>query len=359
MKVTFISFSFGEYSIRLVNGLSNYVDVQHFYQIDRTGDFSSLKAENINFVMLPKIRLREPIKQFFLISNIHKLIKEFSPDIIHIQNCHFWFNLSLPFLKNQKLIFTIHDPIQHQGDIETKILLPTLINDLCFKFGTQFIVHGKKLKEQLILDKKISPERIHVIPHIKLGDDVTENNYPEKKNSILFFGRIWRYKGLEYLIRAEPLISKIIPDLNIVIAGKGEDFSYYRKLITNPSKFQIYNEYISDSFRKQLFQETSLVILPYIDASQSGIIPLAYNYGKPVIATSVGALDEIVFDGETGFLIPPKNIEMLANSIITLLTDDELRKKMGKNAREFISNECSSSKIAEKTYAVYQNVLKN
>src|SRR5438552_16759897 len=101
------------------------------------------------------------------------------------------------------------------------------------------------------------------------------NNH--RSQTVLFFGRIWEYKGLEYLIRAEPLITAEVPEARIVIAGEGEDFGRYRLLMDHPEHFVVYNEYIPDQQRSELFRQASLVVLPYIEASQSGVIPLAYS----------------------------------------------------------------------------------
>src|SRR5205823_248906 len=78
-------------------------------------------------------------------------------------------------------------------------------------------------------------QRVHVIPHIKIGHDLAYGQQQEEEEClILFFGRIWEYKGLEYLIRAEPLITSRVPKARIVIAGQGEDFDRYRRMMVHP-----------------------------------------------------------------------------------------------------------------------------
>jgi glycosyltransferase involved in cell wall biosynthesis len=72
------------------------------------------------------------------------------------------------------------------------------------------------------------------------------------------------------------------------------------------------------------------VVLPYVEASQSGVVPTAYGFKKPIIATNVGSIDEIVDDGKTGLIVPCQDPRALAEAIIKLLNDDELRKKWGK-----------------------------
>src|SRR5262249_23773996 len=160
-------------------------------------------------------------------------------------------------------------------------------------------------------------------------------------------------KGLEFLIRAEPLITSQIPNAKIVIAGRGEDFDRYRGLMTHPENFIIYNDYISDEKRAELFQQASVVVLPYLEASQSGVIPVAYTFSKPVVATTVGGLPELVDDGQTGFLVPPRDEKALAESIIRVLQNKELGQALGAKGKQKLDTECAPETVARKTLAVY------
>jgi glycosyltransferase involved in cell wall biosynthesis len=203
----------------------------------------------------------------------------------------------------------------------------------------------------------IPGERVHVIPHIVLGDSTVGNCVLENDRLILFFGRIWPYKGLEYLIRAEPLITSKMPDARIMIAGHGEDFARYQRLMTHPENFIVHNEYILEERAATLFQQASMVVLPYTEASQSGIIPVAYTFSKPVVATTVGALPEMVEHGRTGFLVPPRDERALAAAIVRLLQDKQLRDRMGRCGKQKVDAECSPDVVAQQTLAVYRRAV--
>ena len=127
--------------------------------------------------------------------------------------------------------------------------------------------------------------------------------------------------------------------------------------MVNKERFIVYNEYIADESVAELFQRASVVVLPYIDGSQSGVIPQAYAFKKPVVITNVGSLPENVEDGITGFIVPPKNSKDLAARIIELLTNDEKRKQMGANAYCKTQNELAWESIAPQTVAVYEKAL--
>ena len=174
---------------------------------------------------------------------------------------------------------------------------------------------------------------------------------------ILFFGRIWEYKGLEYLIKAEPLITKEVLDAKIIIAGTGENFKKYEEMMVHRDKFIVYNYRTPYKEGEELFQRCSVVVLPYIEAPQSGVVPTAYGFKKSVVVTDVGSIPEIVDDDVTGFMVPPKNPEALADAIVKLLKHEKLRKQMGENAYNKLNTDLSWDTIAEKTIEVYTKAI--
>jgi glycosyltransferase involved in cell wall biosynthesis len=108
---------------------------------------------------------------------------------------------------------------------------------------------------------------------------------------------------------------------------------------------------------RELFDRSQLLVLPYNEATQSGPLHIAYALGKPVIATKVGALIEAVRHAETGLLVPPKNERALAEAIVALLKDDELRRKMSENAYRLAMKELSWDTIARNTIEVYKEAM--
>jgi glycosyltransferase involved in cell wall biosynthesis len=221
----------------------------------------------------------------------------------------------------------------------------------------ELIVHTQHVRGLVVRELHVDVERIAVIPHIQIGEKPSSSAHHEEERLILFFGRIWEYKGLEYLIQAEPLITARLPDVRILIAGQGEDFSRYTRMMVHPDRFIIHNEYISEERAAEYFRRASVVVLPYIEASQSGVIPMAYSAGKPVVATTVGGLPEMVDDGSTGYLVSPRDAVQLAEALTRLLLDKPLRRQMGANGKRKIEAECSPTLIAEKTMDVYRRAV--
>lgn len=204
----------------------------------------------------------------------------------------------------------------------------------------------------------------HRIAHVPLGPRTTAIRWPaatkmvpEENGMILFFGRVIKYKGLEYLIKAQPLITSQIPDARIVVAGRGPDLKRCRGLIREESKFEIYDRYVPNDMAAELFMRCSLVALPYTSASSSGILMTAYVFGKPTVVSRAGILPEYVQDEETGLIVPPADPEELANAIIRMLSDQTLRRRMGQNAARWVSDGLSPRNVAIQTQRAYQQAL--
>lgn len=357
MKVAFLSYDFGEYCIRLTSGMAPSAQVALLLPDHLAEPYLDKLDPAIRFHPFHKPRLRQPIAQLKTVYKIIQTIKKFNPDVIHLQQGQLWLNPALFLLKRYPLIITVHDARHHIGD-KGAHNTPQAVYDYGFRRADQLIVHAEQLKQQVIDELHLPAETIHVVPHILMGEStVTQPN--EAQPTVLFFGRIWEYKGLEYLIRAEPLITKECPNVKIVIAGKGEDFSRYRQMMTHPEQFIVYNEYVSDEQRADLFQQANVVVLPYIEASQSGVIPIAYTAAKPVVATTVGGLPEMVDHGETGYLVPPRDEQALAQAILDLLQNTQQSHEMGLKGQQKILAECSPAIVAEQTLEVYQHALRH
>ncbi|MGD9048584.1 MAG: glycosyltransferase family 4 protein [Anaerolineae bacterium] len=356
MKVAFLSFHFGEYSVRLASALAQETRVLLLLPCEKAAPHLSRLDPAVNFRPFNKPRLRQPLRQLGTIFRILQEIRRFDPDVIHLQRGHLWFNLALPLLRHYPLVITIHDPRPHVGDRESQ-KVPQTIWNFGRRRADQLIVHGQQLKQVVLDELSLSSEMVQVIPMIALGDDLAQPQVQEIDHQVLFFGRIWGYKGLEYLIQAEPLITAQVPEARIVIAGRGEDFGRYRRLMIHPERFTVYNEYVSDDKRAELFRRASVVALPYVDASQSAVIPVAYTFGKPVVATTVGGLPELVEHGHTGFLVPPRDERALADAVVRLLRDKELRHQLGANGRRKVDTECSPDAVAQRTLEVYRCAL--
>ncbi len=357
MRVACFGFGFIDYTIQLTNALAEKdIDALLLLPDEHLREHIGDIGERVRKYIYHQPRFYSPTN-ILLILKMLKQLRTFKPDIIHLQGGHLFFSLLLPCLrgKGHHLVSTLHDVRPHLGEnyLRTRLLL-----FLTRKYSERIFVHGSQIKG--LLKESYPADRIHVIPigeHNVAPLKKYEKGLKEEGNIILFFGRIYQYKGLEYLIRAEPLITKEVPGAKIVIAGRGENFEKYRRLMVNRENFVVHNHYIDHKQAAELFERCSLVALPYIEASQSGVVPVAYAFKKPAVVTDVGSLSEVVDNGKTGYIVPAGDEMALAYVIVRLLKDDALRKEMGENGYRKLKRDLSWDKIAEKTVQVYQEVM--
>lgn len=298
----------------------------------------------------------------FLLRSLTREVNRMSPDMIHIAfEPRFPFSFAWLLHRKYPVVTTIHEPKPLAIEtIRTFLLnrIQVMDNKLLIKFSDRVIVHGEQHRRYL-LARKVPSYKVEVISH---GDFSFYTHYQKdaaatsKSSNILFFGRIVPYKGLDYLIEASKLIEAHIPNVTITIAGEGK-FTKYEKLISKDKNFVILNRFIPDEEVAELFGKASLVVLPYIAGTQSGVITIAGAFKKPVVATDVGNFSEMVENGTTGFIVPPKNVNALAEAIIKLLKDDKLRQKMGENAYKTVKEKFSWDKIAQRTLQVYEEAI--
>lgn len=290
--------------------------------------------------------------------------------IVHIQGQSYLFFLFIPFLKLKKkaIFWTMHDvdfrPSNPglRGKMESLQVKLLCQNNILNRQVDVIIVHGKELKQKLI-SRGVSETKIHVLPHFDYQYLVSNPNLESTSSNgyVLLFGKIKPYKGMEIFLNAARIVNKKLgKKVRIMIAGKG-DMSHFIPLFrkSDIEYIEILNRYIPDSEIPLLFTNAKCLVLPYTEASQSGIIPLAYTFSKPVIVSNVGSITEYVDNRVTGLIFEAGNTEQLANCIIELVQNNETAIEMGKNAHTKLITEMSLETCCEylsKLYPKHENL---
>jgi glycosyltransferase involved in cell wall biosynthesis len=353
MRVAFVTFDYPEYSFRVAHAVAASCDVLLIQPRLHAQPFLRHSQPALTVWTFDKPRLRQPWRQFHTIRAILQRIREFEPDVVHVQSGHAWFHLALPLLRDYPLVVTVHDVLRHVGDRESR-KTPQWIADFGHRCGDHVIVHTPRIRQLALTRLRIPATHVHIVPLVALGPDTMSAPVDEDRGLILFFGRIWGYKGLEYLVRAQPAITAAVADARILIAGAGESLDGYRRMMADPERFMVINEFVSDEQRNELFRRAAVVVLPYIEASQSAVVPLAYTFAKPVVGTTVGGLPDMIQHGRTGYLVPPRDVPALAEAIVTLLKDPDLRRRFGQHGRFIAEHAWSPATVADLTVDVYR-----
>lgn len=354
LRIALLSYDFAEYVVHLANGLSQHAQVTLFLARENWDESLAVAVDAVDLRLFDKPRLRDPLRQMRLTASLVRQLRALKPDVLHFQYRHLWFNLALPLLRDIPLVVTIHDAAHHPGDFRSKFT-PQWVSQIGYRQAARLITHAEVIKQQAVDGLGLPADKIAVLPTMQRGMTVPRpTDVQTEPQTVLFFGRIWPYKGLDYLIAAEPMIAADFPDFKVIIAGEGESLDRYRAQMSDPDRYEIHDRWVDNHERAVLFERATFVVLPYIEASQSGVIPVAYCHETPVVATHVGGLPELVIDGETGLLVPPKSAEALAQAICTLLANPERRAQMGRNGQAKLRRDHSPAAIAEKSLAVYR-----
>lgn len=357
MKIALIAFHFAEYAFRLASELCpdhTVLLVMHKENAEaELGDtIHSGIPENLEIALFVRRGPKDPL--FFInVWKMIKLLRTFKPDVVHYQeSLNYAFSIALTCFRNIPLVLTIHDHIAHSGAKETELMMRH--RRFLRKRPDAVIVHGKRICRE---SEEVMPwlaGRIFSIPHGVLGETDRHGSKDWEKGALLFFGRVEKYKGIEYLVEAAHILEQRALVFRVIIAGTGSELETYKSQIGPNPHFCLIERYIEKNEIQNLFETANIVVLPYTDATQSGVAALAVRYGRPVVATDVGSVGEMVKDGFNGILVPPRNANALANAIQTLLEDNDLAGQMGRNARQLAENDLSWRNIARNTVQVYQ-----
>jgi glycosyltransferase involved in cell wall biosynthesis len=297
-------------------------------------------------------RSSHPVAQVRRTVELVRLVRSLEPDVVHLQQGHHVFNLALGRLRGCPLVVTVHEATAPRHPRHQRRRVPQWAMNVAFRRADRIIVHGEALRAPVVR-RGVEPSAIHVVPraappyiHGAAGG--------ERSPTVLFFGRIFPYKGLEYLIEAAPLVAAEVPDASFVIAGTGQGLTRYRRLMTDPDRFRVEDRFIPRGERDALFRAASVVVLPYIDAATSAVLPIAYLHRKPVVVTAVGGLPEAVEHGRTGLVVPPRDPAALAAALVRLLRDRRLRNDLGTAGRRVLETQNAPDRVARKTLEVYE-----
>lgn len=261
-------------------------------------------------------------------------INRFQPDIVIIPWwVAFWTPQFLTIVKiltwkrAPKILFICHNVVAHEATA-----LDQHLTGLVLKTGDYFIVHSDEDRINLL---RILPDAI-VRKHFHPSYDVFNFNRfdPEQSRAqlalggrvLLFFGFVRQYKGLKYLIRAMPAILAKTEVTLLVVGEFWKDKSDYLDLIDQleiSPYVRIVDQYVPNERVGLYFSAADLVVQPYLSATGSGVVQVAFGFEKPVVATRVGSLPEIVDDGKTGYLVSPGSASEIADAVNKFFGEDK------------------------------------
>jgi len=291
---------------------------------------------------------------------IIRTINDINPDIIHCSS-YLGFNYLCFLITNKrKVVITVHDPNPHTGENSLRKSIIRFVNYMYIK---NIIILNNNQKEEFINSTKQFNFKTIFVSSISIYEYLRDFDYSEtrendtKKFRILFFGRISPYKGIDLLLKAFTIIEKKNENIELVCAGSGQYWFDISRYLKNP-RIIFLNHYITNIKLVELIKSSNIIVCPYIDGTQSGVIMSSFALNKPVLATNVGGFSEMIDDGITGFLIPPNNLEAIIEKLIEIIKYPNLLLNMNHNIENKYNNgERSWSNITDKLLDYYKSLI--
>jgi glycosyltransferase involved in cell wall biosynthesis len=275
----------------------------------------------------------------------------------------------------KKLLITAHNVNAGKRDCNDSLLNRVTLR-FQYHLTDHVFVHTEKMKEELNKDLKVDQSRITVIPFgintsipntsLTPGEARVRLGLGHQAKTLLFFGHIAPYKGLEHLITAFRRISEGSDDYRLIIAGKPKNCGAYwnpmqEDLLRDVQQGRVLlkAEHIPDEDTEIYFKAADLLILPYRHIYQSGVLFLGQSFGLPVVATNVGSLRDDIVEGKTGFICRPEDPLDLANTIERYFESDVFREldNRRREIREHTEKHHSWDEVAQITTRTYAGLL--
>lgn len=305
-----------------------------------------------------------------------------TPEIFHVlwNNKFESFDRTLLMLiyrwAGKKTVLTVHNVNASKRDRrDTRWNRLTL--RIQYRLAGHLFVHTEKMKRELTEEFGVPAARTTVVPfginnavpntQLTSVEAKRRLRLSENQKVILFFGRITPYKGLEYLIGAFRDIAQKRHDYRLVIAGRPDQCdSYWRPVRSGLSReiesglVLLRPDFIPDNEVEVYFKAADVLVLPYRDIYQSGVLFLAHSFGLPVLAADVGSLRDEIVEGETGFIVGPEDTDGLARAIEHYFESDLYANLSSRrqSIREFATERHSWDVVGRTTMEVYAGLLR-
>ena len=361
-----------KYEIILVHGLSQESGMTGLEKMIVEDGVEKAKKSGVKVIVLPSmVRSIRPIKDFMALVSLVRLILKEKPDIVHTHSSKAGIlgRLAAKAAKVPHIIHTPHGHVfyGHFGLLASKAFM--WVERFFSKFTDRMVALTDGEKDDYINLSVCSPEKLF---KIHSGVDVKKfmqvnGNRVEKRRSlgldqneavIGFVGWLLPIKGPDYLLKAMDYVWQGHPEASLVFVGKGDldvdlRTEALKKNGNGKVKFLGWREDIDEIM--PLFD---MLVLPSLNEGMGRVLVEAMAAGKPVVASRVGGIPDLVRHAETGYLVPPADEEALADGIKKLLDDPERAKQMGKRGKEYC-RQFSLESMIEKLDNLYSDLINN
>lgn len=284
---------------------------------------------------------------------------EFKPDVALCAFQSIWDVAALPVLRRtaSRFVLVLHDAEPHPGD---RYPMRSAVLGWEVKAADALIVLSDHVAREAERLYDFPADRIYTVPHgaFTFGEPVqSARHYPTGRSfRLLFFGRIVAYKGLGLLLEAYRILREQGLPILLSIVGSG-DLSPYHDALHGLDGVSVHNKWVDDADIAEALRDADAVVLPYVEASQSGVAASAFASALPVIATPVGGLVEQVEDSVTGLIADAVTAEALADAIGRMVQSSEVYETCSEGALSHAQETLDWDVIAARVNGILDHVV--
>ena len=339
--------------------------LSHVRSSDEKKLYARLKQKRIrpHFAEAVSFSIPGLVADFPFFLSLETMIKKLQPDVIHVNNLPFlttFQSMRVARKLGKRGVVHVHGVIGERGSIlnfAQRTYIHT-IGHTVFKDTTKVIC--LTLHDAIKIRRYGCPaEKIRIIPN---GVDVDKfrPEGDEVESLILWVGRFVQEKGLEYLIKGLHIVAKKQPAVKLAMTGDGPLLPKIQRIV---KRYKLTENVIFLGLRSReeipsIINKASIYALPSLNEGMPYALLEAMACGKPVVGSDIPGISDVITHGQNGLLIPPRNSEALANAILKLLDDGNLRRRLGRNARRLMVEKYSWNIITNKIEKVYYEAIK-
>ncbi|OIP31387.1 MAG: hypothetical protein COW04_09840 [Deltaproteobacteria bacterium CG12_big_fil_rev_8_21_14_0_65_43_10] len=370
--LTTIGLDKNKYDVVLIKGISLESEMSAEERASLDEGLKQAEFEDVKLITVPSlIRRMNPILDLRAFFRLYRIFLQEKPAIVHTHTSKAgilgrWASFFA------RVLIVVHTPHGHifygyYGKIKTKLFI--LVEKLTASLTDKIITLTRKERDEHIQFNISTPDKFVVIHSGVSLEDFSKNldNADELKKSLGIpitdsivgtVGRLVEIKGHRYLLDAARLVLNKIANVTFLLIGDGHLMT---ELISYASALGIKNKVIFAGWKSdipQLINTFDIFALPSLNEGMGRVLVEAMAMGKPIVASDIGGIPDLVKDGANGILFTPRDVDAMAEAIIKLLLDRELRRKMGNEGKKLAYPAYDASVMVRKIEGLYKDLLK-
>ena len=358
MRLAIIAPHFPEYALRYAEAMAKCGDVLVCVDAGQMADeYAGRTAPAIPGAQVVPVRFKTPADLWRLV----RLIRRFRPTVVHLQEAAgprrgaFLAGIAALVRRSALVVLTVHDPVPHGGRDAGAARRAAWSRNLVRRLADVIVVHGahcaRLLHDSLATERR--PPQIVQSEHGLILEPAAPRQPQPGPLRLYFFGRMEAYKGVEVLLQAAELLHAEGLPFRLRVAGQGPELDRLLDRFQRLPEVNIQAGFAPPNEVIAAIQDADCVVLPYLSATQSGVLAAAFAGRRFVIASAVGGIPDVVGHMRNGLLVPPGDPQAMAAAIRAVAGTEELRARLREGATETAQAQLDWDRIGRELHAAF------